>query len=49
MGNSPHSLAVLRHMAMNLVQKDSAMLSLRGKLKPAGWDNADLAHLLALL
>ena len=49
MGDSPHNLAVLRHMAMNLVQKDPAKGSLRGKLKRAGWDDAYLARLLALL
>jgi predicted transposase YbfD/YdcC len=48
MGNSPHNLAVLRHMAINLVQKDPAKGSLRGKLKRAGWDDAYLARLLAL-
>jgi predicted transposase YbfD/YdcC len=48
MDNSPHNLAVLRHMAMNLLQKDPAKGSLRGKLKRAGWDNAYLTHLLAL-
>ena len=47
MGNSPHNLAVLRHMAINLVQKDPAKGSLRGKLKRAGWDDAYLTQLLA--
>jgi predicted transposase YbfD/YdcC len=48
MDNSPHNLAALRHMAMNLLPKDPAKGSLRGKLKRAGWDNAYLTHLLAL-
>jgi len=47
MDNSPHNLAVLRHMAINLVQKDPTKGSLRGKLKRAGWDDAYLAQLLA--
>jgi predicted transposase YbfD/YdcC len=46
--NAPHNLAVLRHMAMNLLQKDTAKDSLRGKFKQAGWDNTYLAHLLGL-
>jgi predicted transposase YbfD/YdcC len=47
--NGPHNLAVLRHMAMNLMQKDTAKGSLRGKFKRAGWDESYLAHLLALV
>ena len=48
LGNGPHNLAVLRHMAMNVVQKDGEKGSLRGKIKRAGWDEADLAQLLTL-
>jgi predicted transposase YbfD/YdcC len=48
MDNGPHNLAVLRHMAMNLMQKDTAKGSLRGKFKRAGWDDTYLAQLLAL-
>jgi predicted transposase YbfD/YdcC len=48
LGNSPYNLAVLRHMALNLMQKDTAKGSLRGKFKRAGWDDAYLARLLAL-
>ena len=47
-GNGPHNLAVLRHMAMNVMQKDSEKGSLRGKIKRAGWDEAYLARLLTL-
>jgi predicted transposase YbfD/YdcC len=47
--NGPHNLAVLRHMAMNLMQKDTAKGSLRGKFKRAGWDDTYLAHLLSLV
>lgn len=46
--NGPHNLAVLRHMAMNLMQKDTAKGSLRGKFKRAGWDESYLASLLRL-
>jgi hypothetical protein len=49
MGNSPHNRAVLRHMAMNLVRMGPAEGSSHGQLKRAGWGNACLAHLLALL
>ena len=38
LGNAPHNLAVLRHMALNVMQKDSEKGSLRGKIKRAGWD-----------
>ena len=48
LGTGPENLAVLRHMAMNVMQKDATKGSLRGKLKRAGWDDAYLARLLAL-
>jgi predicted transposase YbfD/YdcC len=48
MDNSPHNLAVLRHMALNVMQKDKTGGSLRCKFKRAGWDDAYLARLLAL-
>jgi len=48
LGNGPHNLAVLRHMAINVMQKDGAKGSLRGKIKRAGWDDAYLARLLTL-
>ena len=48
LGNGPHNLAVLRHMALNVMQKDGDKGSLRGKFKRAGWDEAYLARLLAL-
>jgi len=47
LGNGPNNLAVLRHMALNLMQKDKAKGSLRGKFKRAGWDDAYLSSLLA--
>ena len=48
MDNGPHNLAVLRHMALNVMQKDTSKGSLRGKFKRAGWDDTYLARLLAL-
>jgi len=46
--NGPHNLAVLRHMAINVMQKEGSKGSLRGKFQRAGWDNAYLTRLLAL-
>ncbi len=48
LGNAPHNLAVLRHMALNVMQKDGSKGSLRGKFKRAGWNDAYLTKLLAL-
>ena len=48
LGNGPNNLAVLRHMALNVMQKDPTKGSLRGKLKRAGWDDAYLSTLFAL-
>jgi len=49
LGNGPHNLAVLRHIAINAMQKSSAKGSLRGKFKRAGWNDNFLKSLLALL
>ena len=48
LGHGPHNLAVLRHMALNVMQKDPSKGSLRGKFKRAGWDDGYLRQLLAL-
>ena len=48
LGHGPNNLAVLRHMALNLMQKETSKGSLRGKFKRAGWDDTYLAKLLAL-
>jgi predicted transposase YbfD/YdcC len=48
LGNGPHNLAVLRHMALNLMRKDNAKASLRAKFKLAGSKDSYLAKLLAL-
>jgi predicted transposase YbfD/YdcC len=46
--NGPNNLAVLRHMALNIMQKDTSKGSLRGKFMRAGWDDRYLGWLLAL-
>jgi predicted transposase YbfD/YdcC len=46
--HGPNNLAILRHMALNVMQKDPTKGSLRGKFKRAGWDDAYLTKLLAL-
>ena len=39
-GNTPENLAVIRHMALNLLKQDrTAKASIKGKRKRAGWDN----------
>ena len=48
LGNGPHNLAVLRHMALNIFQKNGEKGSLRGKIKRAAWNEAYLTKLLAL-
>ena len=45
--NSPDNHAILRHMALNVIQKEGSKGSLRGKFKRAGWDDAFLRQLLA--
>jgi predicted transposase YbfD/YdcC len=46
--NGSNNLAVLRHMALNVMQKDTTKGSLRGRIKRAGWDDRYLKNLLAL-
>ena len=46
--NGPNNLAVLRHMALNVIQKEGSKGTLRGKLKRAAWDESYLRTLLAL-
>jgi predicted transposase YbfD/YdcC len=48
LGNGPHNLAVLRHMALNAMQKEGSKGSLRGKFKRAGWDHIYLIRLLEM-
>jgi hypothetical protein len=46
--NGPHNLAILRHMALNVIQKEPSKGSMRGKRKRASWDDAYLCSLLRL-
>ena len=45
--NGPRNLAVLRHMALNVLRKDQRKASLRAKFKIAAWNNDYLKSLLA--
>jgi predicted transposase YbfD/YdcC len=47
MDNAPNNLAVLRHMALNLMQKDTTKGSFRSRFKRAAWDQTYLAKLIA--
>lgn len=45
--NAPENIAVLRRLALNIARVHPAKLSMRLKLKRAGWDDAFLTGLLA--
>ena len=45
--NGPKNLAVLRHLALNLIRKETSKGSMRGKFKRAGWRDDFLAKLIA--
>ena len=45
--NGPNNLAVLRHMALNILNTEKSKISNSRKIKRAGWNNAFLANLLA--
>ncbi len=45
--NGAHNLAVLRHMTLNIVNKEPSKESKRGKFMRAGWDDSFLFKLLA--
>jgi len=48
MGHGPENLAILRHMALNAMQKEGSKGSFRGKFKRAGWNDDFLISLLRL-
>ena len=48
MDNGPYNLAILRHMALNVMQKEGSKGSLRGKFKRAGWNDGYLTRLLGM-
>jgi predicted transposase YbfD/YdcC len=45
--NGPNNLAVLRHMALNILNANKSKISNRRKIKRAGWSNEFLANLIA--
>lgn len=46
-GNSAEHLAILRHMAVNLLKQDTTVkLGIKSKRKAVGWDNGCLLSLL---
>lgn len=45
--NSPENLAVLRRLAINIIRAHPARISMRQKVKRAGWDDAFLIDLLS--
>jgi predicted transposase YbfD/YdcC len=45
--NAPHNLAILRHMALNVMRKDPRKDSLRAKFNIAAWNNDYLSSLLS--
>ncbi len=44
--NGPQNLAVLRHMALNLVRQERSKGSLAKKLRRAAWNDSFLATVL---
>jgi predicted transposase YbfD/YdcC len=48
MDNGPHNLAVLRHMALNVMGNEGSKISLRAKFKKAAWNQEYLLKLLTL-
>ena len=47
--NAPENLALIRHVALNLLQQDdSAKGGIKAKRLKAGWDNDYLSHILAV-
>ena len=45
--NGPNNLAVLRHMALNILNNQKSKISKRRKIKRAGWNNAFPASMIA--
>jgi predicted transposase YbfD/YdcC len=45
--NGPENFAVLRHLAVNIMRAHPARISMRQKVKRAGWDDAFLLDLLS--
>jgi predicted transposase YbfD/YdcC len=47
-GHGPENLAILRHMAINAIEKEGSKGSLRGKFKRASWNEDYHSRLLTL-
>mgnify|MGYP002335696421 CR=1 FL=1 len=45
-GNGPENLGLLRRMALNLARSEASKISMRGKLKKAGWNDDFILDLL---
>jgi predicted transposase YbfD/YdcC len=45
--NGPENFAILRRFAINIVRAHPARISMRQKIKRAGWDDAFLLDLLS--
>ena len=46
-GNAPENLAILRRLALNIIRGHPARISLRQKVKRAGWDDAFLRDIIS--
>lgn len=44
--NAPENLAIIRHIALNLLKQDKSFGSIKGKRNKAGWDDDYRLHLL---
>jgi|BarGraNGADG00212_1021973.scaffolds.fasta_scaffold44026_1 predicted transposase YbfD/YdcC len=44
--NGPENLAILRHIALNIITRETTKISRRRKLKKAGWNNEFLRKLI---
>ena len=45
-GHAPANMAVVKHMALNLLQKAKPTTSLKNRRKRAGWNNDYLAEVI---
>ena len=45
--NAPENLAILRRLAINIIRSHPAKISMRQKIKSAGWDDSFLLDLLS--
>jgi hypothetical protein len=45
--NGPENLGILRHIALNLLSKETSKISKRRKLNKAAWNNGYLLKLIA--